>query len=68
MPTEFQRKTPVVQTGCMLNQTLVVAQGMLMVSAVLLAAAIFLGSLPQPSAHLSIKPIAIDLSLVNGLP
>jgi hypothetical protein len=68
MPTELRRKTPVVQTGGVINQALAIAQGMLMVFAIVLAAAIFLKSLPQPSTHLPIKPIAVDLSHINSLP
>jgi hypothetical protein len=67
MPTEFQRKTPVVRSGAF-NQVLVIGQGMLMASAIVLAMAIFLNSLPQPLAHLSIKTIAVDASLINDLP
>jgi hypothetical protein len=52
MPTEFQRKKSGVRTGGEFNQALIIAQGMLMVSAVVLAAAIFFKSLPQPSSLL----------------
>jgi hypothetical protein len=68
MLDEFPRKPSVVRTGGVFNQALVIAQGMLMVSAVVLAAAIFLESLPQPSAHLSIKPVEVDPVLLNSLP